>query len=83
MAPAEKNKQFSVPVFAEMSDNALGCELFDEQRYLGPRSGQKIRRTAQREKLHAPLVRPTKKSAAVLAVALCSKEMESGDQVLG
>jgi hypothetical protein len=83
MAPAEENEQFSVPVLAEMSDNALGCELFDEERCLRPRSGQKIRRTAQREELHAPLVRLPKKSAAVFSFALCSREMQAGNQVFG
>jgi hypothetical protein len=87
MVPVKKNEQLSVSVFAEMYDNALGRELFHKKRRLmsGPQPvlSHAGRRTAQRQKTRVPVLRITDQGAAVFAFALCSKEMEAGNQVFG
>jgi len=81
MAPVEKNEQFFVSMFAEMSGNPLRGEFI--RRCLRWRRGLKVGRKSQREKAHAPVLRSAKKGATVFSFARCSRETELGNQVLG
>jgi hypothetical protein len=87
IAPVQENEQLSISVFAEISDNAPGRELFDEEHRLmsvpRPVLSQAGRRTAQRQKTRVPVLRFTDQGTAVFAFALCAKEMKAGNQVFG